>query len=289
MRHVFASVIKSLGEKLVSWGNRMDQNGELSPHKYTENVLVTSLWASPDPEANQDACHYDLDTLTFAVSDGSTYSCRPHFFAKALVTSFASIPGFFDDGNATARADWWFGARTAWEHEVNLIRPSMRPPEVNLLRAQGAKATFRGIALKQEPFEVLQVAVGDCVEIWINEGQVVASDPQPPFNHLPQVLSTMPDTLDDSSLAISKRQALPGRSLILCTDALGEFLLTEGIRMGIERLFDQLRNMNVEEFEVWCKDMRERGLLKADDWTCIAVVFPKSFPLLEERQMPLPS
>ena len=248
------------------------------------DIEFCCLQAYYEEDVMQDALGWraTATTLSFAVSDGASTSCRPEFFAAGLVEGFTSDEGFFRSDEA--RALWWTRAKAIWQEQVALVRSDMKPPEVSLLKREGAKATFGGVRIEHEPFLLSQAKIGDCFEIWTLADRMVYFDPPPPYNDIPDVLATTPDAYRDSWLHLTHRSSLPSRELILCTDAIGEYLVERHPWGEGTDVFSLLAGMTSEGFTEWCQSLRRQRLLKADDWTCIVVRFPEGLPCDEGLQ-----
>jgi hypothetical protein len=160
--------------------------------------------AGPEPSASG---------VRVAVTDGATESAYAGHWARTLAK--AAVQGSLDRGIEAARARFEAASATSptsWYAEAK--------------REEGAFATVLAVEVGRDGAWMAQ-AVGDCVLLHMRQGALLRAWPlEDPlaFSNRPDLVSSRPDGPQPEVVATSGSWQ-PGDRLVLCTDAVGAYLL----------------------------------------------------------------
>ena len=241
----------------------------------TERARIACYWASKagtDPTEWEDAAAYAPASGWFAVADGASTSGYAQQWAFTLTSRFVGDrpPAAFDP-SGSGLADWMRSTRRGFDPEGSEFPASDMPAWVHQAgRRTGAFATL--LAGRIGPDSVDAAAVGDTCLFRVGAGGVQSfplTEPEQ-FGVNPALLcSRQTDRTDRAHVFHSRVE--PGDVLLVCTDALSEFLMR---RRGDTAMWSALASLGHEGFAQLCRDVRRRRLIKNDDITMLRIVVP---------------
>ena len=228
--------------------------------------------STPKNEAtpNEDRWHVSDDALTCAVSDGASVSYDSAPWAERLTRTFVADP------NPTTE---WL-ADAAQSYSVEYDRGSMEWMQEAAFD-KGSFASLLGVVIDPRSGAVRAFAIGDSVLVVVDrKSQVCRTLPYTDaeqFNHSPQLLSTSATenaVFDDAAIdAAWYDVAIPDQrsTILLMTDALGHWLMSEPTPERVDAL---LRQQRLEEFAEFVALERESGRMRRDDTTLLVIGRP---------------
>lgn len=217
---------------------------------------------------------------TVAIADGATQACRSDVLANALTRYFSEED--FRLQNPPERELWWRLSRRRWFLEVGSGYSRMTAEEQDRYEKGGA-GTFAGIRLTS-PSRYLFYNCGDCCALWFRHGQLVRAEPENlAFNYYPDVLSTLNENAF-SRLTVYPERPIPGDTLVMVTDALGEFFLRQRPWEREPGWWQWLPRFTPDDFEAWTEDAKRHDGLNDDDYTLIMVRFSEEGVQKAERE-----
>jgi hypothetical protein len=221
-------------------------------------------------EQCEDQFNVASNRLAFAVSDGATHSLFARYWAKCLVDHFCDSP------SVEISQEWLRPA--AVRFFASLDTRSLPWHALEKL-TQGAFATLAAIVLSAESPIIDGVVVGDSCILLVTPGSEPVFFPSIHHNDFrldPNLLSTLET---NNGVSINSAQRLGPRELptgqtfvILMTDAVAHWYLSQASRLGIEEPFDRLFCCpNREAFELLVREARANDGMKNDDCTLIII------------------
>jgi hypothetical protein len=222
------------------------------------------------PKAGNEDCFSASEELQlFAMSDGASESYDSSLWSKILCLHWIV-------GNGVV-------SRSALYARIRDYTEECRPATLSWSKQaafeRGSYATFLGIRLRRGMVQIL--AFGDSLAVW-HHGDRAESFPYcnaRQFDERPLCLSTLKAGNDPAIVALrvsfTNWPMEPGAKLLLMTDALGRWLLSQSnARHGRERL---LAIQNPAEFAQFVLAERRVGAMRRDD-TTLAVLSLEADP-----------
>ncbi len=217
----------------------------------------------------EDAWAADVATGRFAVADGASETSFAGWWAQMLTE------GFLAAARPAALSEWLDGPRRLWSEEVSGLE---LPWFAEMKRDEGAFATFLGLGVRAPTARRRggwrAVAVGDTCLMHIRDGCCLLSFPvqkSADFNNEPQLIGSRGgDARPERGLGSWQS----GDRLLLMTDALAQWYLRtheagghpwEPVALALTADDPQAA------FAEWIAGLRERGDLRNDDVTLLAV------------------
>jgi hypothetical protein len=234
----------------------------------------------------EDAWAADPLAGRFAVADGASESSYAGLWAKLLAETFVATSRPWDG------LDWLDGPRRRWSAEVDGQEMEWY---AEMKRDQGAYATLLGLAVqfspRGKPRHWQALAVGDSCLVRVRGGEPPRSFPltkAADFGNQPRLLGSRPSP--DGSPAdpplLSRGDCKAGDRLFLMTDAFAQWFMhrCETKHHPWEDLGRLLAAPKSEKaFPAWVEKLRDRGDLRNDDVTLLAVgPIPKTTEIAKE-------
>ena len=249
--------------------------------QFQTQVRVFQATGSSDHEFH-DAASCDSRTGVFAIADGATVSICQREWAETLTECFTSLRP--DLSNSSERGRWWEQCLDRWDEKVaprlEVWRSDPRQfwTASKLYNTTGACATFLGFFLEpptegseQQGYKLY--VVGDCCAFWFKRDIEVAMQPLvESFNFNPSLLSVKRGFPVDKMQHFS-HSSLPGNLLILATDALAKYLVTQRPWEHTSSFWTNILSFDDNQFEQWTNHIKSRSLLDPDDYTLVLIRF----------------
>lgn len=245
-------------------------------------VLGNVFWVAKDEQAPadwEDGAGLDLARGLVAVADGASAAYRAREWACHLVESYLAEPPA-PDADPQAALDWFEDVGQSWKPAAD------QADEVEWYHRDAARrgsfAAFAGAQLTAFDGGVSwsAVAVGDCCLLQIRDGQLVTafplSDPAS-FGNAPVLVPSAAQRLHllRDQVRTAAGTALPGDMLLLSSDAMAKFMLTEEGRAG--PLWPVLRSITDNgQFAELVRYLRQQTVLEVDDVTLLRVIVTTS-------------
>lgn len=232
----------------------------------------------------QDSFDYNLDNLTFAVSDGVSQAFRPELWSRILTSAYVNNPEsfFVKNGNGLYEINTNLGLKKEWNQEVNKAYEKASPQERFLLDLKresvniGA-ATFIGIKLESNGIKFF--AIGDSVLFFYDYetkelktiSSMIPENGDIAFNNSPEYIDSNEKCNGNIISGI-----LPYKKgiLFLATDALSDWIV-ERRGLNIQETFKTLMQIpDHETYDKFIDDIRTESQpkkLKDDDTTFVAL------------------
>lgn len=236
----------------------------------------------------QDSFNYNLENLSFAVSDGVSQAYRPELWSRILTEAYVNNPDTFfikDSGNNLV-VNPVLGLSSKWNEAENLAYKKATPQEQFVLDMKknainvGA-ATFIGIKLVKEGISFQ--TIGDSVLFFFDyetKKLTAYSSMMPESGDM--VFNNNPEYIDSNecnhgkviSGLLSYREGI----LFLATDALSDWIVERRFPSDkIENILKDLMAISTHDaFDIWVDNARNDAnptKLKDDDTTFIAIEF----------------
>jgi hypothetical protein len=242
----------------------------------------------------EDACDISHDDTRFALCDGVSTSKFARPWARLLAEEWVAQPLATTDEQAlgawlkTPRERWIDWINNTWflkinDRNRNMGRLEFTRDEVETFIKQGAAATFLGLQIDKASSTWSVTAIGDtCLfHFWHNDTGAWKYQSFPlkrsiDFTDAPAYITTRPqsEALIASHLESEVREYKAGDLLVLATDALAMWLLTELEDQQAEnviKLFATLESGNDKIFAMFVNGERDKKRLKDDDTTLILI------------------
>lgn len=239
------------------------QAQSLLPPPTSGVVLAQAAKQGNDESECEDAAAVSDDGLVAAVSDGASSSFGARQWAQVLVRRFVEAPP--SAMSATAMAEWIERSR-ATAQQSDGDSPAAWWNEAG--SEKGAFATLLGVTIELNGGTAVArlMSVGDCCCFVVRDGSVQASLPYEDasqFGSHPALLGSLSGRQVTPLWA--QFELAPGDRLVLASDAVAEWILTERERTAhVVRLAPQeLRDLLVTE--------RQHGRIVNDDLTLLAL------------------
>ena len=236
----------------------------------------------------QDSFNYNLDNLTFAVSDGVSQAYRPELWSRILTEGYINNPDTFftKDTEDNLVINPILGLRSKWAEAERCAYNNATPQEQFVLDMKknainvGA-ATFIGIKLVKEG--ISYQTIGDSVLFFYDyetKEFKAYSSMMPESGEM--VFNNNPEYFDSDERKHGKviTGLLPYRKgiLFMATDALSDWIIERsGTPENIEKILKDLMAIPThEEFDKWVDNARTDAnptKLKDDDTTFIGIDF----------------
>lgn len=225
----------------------------------------------------EDAAHYDLELLRFAMADGASESSFAQRWADSLVRRFVASPPF---GSDLSLVEWLRPLQQEWYAAIDWPQLSWFAEEK--ARA-GAFATLLGVelALAAPPGNSNFAgrwrawAVGDSCLFHVRAEQLVTAFPlecAEAFNNSPSLLCSQAAhnrKLEDCIQSVSG-EFLSDDILFLATDALAQWILKQSEAGG--KPWAALRGLKSESaFAAFIASLRHEHLIRNDDTTLLII------------------
>jgi hypothetical protein len=221
--------------------------------------------------SNDDWLARDNKTGVMAVADGATESSYSGLWARILVKGFIECKEAFDTEDMFER--FITQLRSIWSGGVPWTELEEAGWPYDEKAAQGAHATFLGVRFRVDGWDAF--AVGDCNLFVVSDtGEVLISWPiESPeqFGTTPDVLASVNNqTTDEIWPRILRTSGTieAGLNLIVCTDALAEYLCTYRNDRCIWQ--ELLALKGGEDSSDWLNRTRDRGMRNDDVTVLIA-------------------
>ena len=227
--------------------------------------VAGGLGEDPAEMGNDDYFSASEEHQLFAMSDGASESYDSGRWSKVLCRQWILGGGVASKATLYAR--------------IREYTQECRPAALSLSKQaafeRGSYATFLGVRKKRGMVQVL--AFGDSLAVWL-QGDHVVSFPYidaKQFDERPLCLSTVQARNDPALAAVRKNFTTwpmePGSRLLLMTDALGRWLLSQpDARLARERL---LGFLDAADFAKFVLGERGSGAMKRDDTTLAVLSF----------------
>lgn len=234
--------------------------------------LITELWASVPkdlsrPELNEDAWLSDDERQRWALSDGASESYDSRAWATALVQKYVDDP---------AVGPAWVNA-LAQAYAAGVDYPALSWSQQGAYD-RGSFGTLLGLEMAENGHELEVLAIGDSLAVHVRGASVMATYPYQQaadFDSRPQLLSTQQaaNAFVHQAGFITEHSSQtwvlePGDTVILVTDAVGQWLLQE-LALEPSALDTILQVAHAEEFEGLVSVMRSERRMKLDDSTLV--------------------
>ena len=154
--------------------------------------------------------------------------------------------------------------------------------EAQQQHGSGSGATFIGFWIDPKRGACLY-SVGDCYGLWFSSNKLDRTFPETThFNNNPTTIDTHQE-LSAEKLVTARYglKDMPGDMLVLCSDALAEYLLKWVPWDQQPDFWHKLEDMSDKSFGTWAEGQKAAGKLKDDDYTLLLLRFPQM--LLPER------
>lgn len=236
----------------------------------------------------QDSFNYNLENLSFAVSDGVSQAYRPELWSRVLTEAYVNNPEtfFIKDSDNNLVINPVLGLSSKWNEAENLAYKNATPQEQFVLDMKknainvGA-ATFIGIKLVKEGISFQ--TIGDSVLFFFDyetKKLMAYSSMMPESGDM--VFNNNPEYIDSNECNHGKviSGLLPYREgiLFLATDALSDWIVERRFPSDkIENILKDLMAISTHDaFDIWVDNARNDAnptKLKDDDTTFIAIEF----------------
>ena len=236
----------------------------------------------------QDSFNYNLENLSFAVSDGVSQAYRPELWSRILTEAYINNPDVFfvKDSESNLTINPLLGLSSKWAEAENLAYKNATPQEQFVLDMKknainiGA-ATFIGVKLVKEGISFQ--TIGDSVLFFFDYGtkELKAYSSMMPESG-DMVFNNNPEYIDSNECNHGKVMSsiLPYRNgiLFMATDALSDWIVERRDSSdNIEKILKELMAISTHDaFDIWVDNARNDAnptKLKDDDTTFIAVEF----------------
>ena len=235
----------------------------------------------------QDSFNYNLENLSFAVSDGVSQAYRPELWSRVLTEAYVNNPEtfFIKDSDNNLVVNPVLGLSSKWNEAENLAYKNATPQEQFVLDMKknainvGA-ATFIGIKLVKEGISFQ--TIGDSVLFFFDyetKKLMAYSSMMPESGDM--VFNNNPEYIDSNECNHGKviSGLLPYREgiLFLATDALSDWIVERRFPSDkIENILKDLMAISTHDaFDIWVDNARNDAnptKLKDDDTTFIAII-----------------
>lgn len=236
----------------------------------------------------QDSFNYNLENLSFAVSDGVSQAYRPELWSRVLTEAYVNNPDtfFIKDSENNLVVNPVLGLSSKWNEAENLAYKNATLQEQFVLDMKknainvGA-ATFIGIKLVKEGISFQ--TIGDSVLFFFDyetKELMAYSSMMPESGDM--VFNNNPEYIDSNECNHGKviSGLLPYREgiLFLATDALSDWIVERRFPSDkIEKVLKDLMAISTHDaFDIWVDNARNDAnptKLKDDDTTFIAIEF----------------
>ncbi len=267
------------------------ENDDLYKLPRTGERFFFSVKSNDVLENYEDASSISGDNARFALSDGVSASKFVRPWARLLTSHWVANPLLTDNIEAVEnwlqapRKRWQKWVKQTWLPKINernrsLDRPEFSVAEVTQYIAQGANATFLGVALDSASMKWYALAVGDtCLFHLYQESHGT-------WDYISFPLKTVDDFTDTPASITSSENATSyiaptirlknntyqkGDILLLATDALAEWLFKQLDQQRIGDIMYLLNTLNNEMFAKFVDHERTQRRLKDDDTSLIIV------------------
>ncbi len=230
------------------------------------------FWIPKDaghPEEYQDAFECDPKQGVAALADGVSSSLFSGSWARLLVRGV--VRERFDVGDSAQRLAWLNERRQAWRDPINPQALSWhQKPKFQA----GAQATLVWLELTRAEagFQLRCYAVGDSCLFQVNDNQVQRAFPLEDsrlFSENPQVLASVAQANDEQSSILLFEDECPfGQMLVLCSDALAAWAITE-LEHGRNPDWERQWSMSLEDWRDWITELRAANQIRYDDTTVL--------------------
>ena len=230
---------------------------------------LTAPKSDAAPADNEDAFAAAPRRGAFAVADGATHSGFAGHWARLLVEGFVAAGGW--------RPDWVAAQRRAWAAAVDHLDV---PWFVAERREEGAFASLLGVSLAAPVpgggGEWAAVAIGDACLFHLRAGRVLVAwsvGHSAGFGNAPRLIGSRVPA-DEPALEVLQGEWRPGDHLLLATDALACWFLTQHEADGApwSRLRELIDAPHADHrFGAAVGRLRAAKQLKDDDTTLLAI------------------
>lgn len=242
----------------------------------------------------EDACDISRDETRFALCDGVSTSKFARPWARLLAEEWVARPLAAYDEQALGawlkkpRKRWLDWINDTWFLKINDRNRSMgriefKRDDLEKFMKQGAAATFLGLDIDKATSTWSAVAVGDtclfhfsCADAGTWKCECFPLKQSSDFTDAPAFITTRPqsESLAASHLVSSSGEYKAGDLLVLATDALAMWLLTQLEHERLEKiisLLDMLERGNDKVFARFVEEQRAEKQLTDDDTTLIII------------------
>jgi hypothetical protein len=229
-----------------------------------------------EQDSNEDATSFDLERGVFAISDGASESFDSRAWARLLVSRFIEQPAVNPEWVNAARLSYevgWHFDALSWSQQAAFDR--------------GSFATLLGAEWHEHNGALEVFAVGDSLAVHVRASGTWESHPYrraEQFDERPRLLSTKAaaNAFVRSGTFYTESCAAwhptEGSLVLLMTDALGQWLLTEPA--SFEARSQLLLSANNESaFAEFVLEQRRLGAMRIDDTTLMVLSIDNGAPL----------
>lgn len=239
-------------------------------NKEDENEDAFKYWIKPKHG-------HDFLELFCAIADGATRASYTRLWANLLVQNFANAKR---EPSSRLFSQILSQSRSEWEKQTTMTQPLPWYAIDNYKK--GAFASFLAISLKtnlQRSYAYLKaLSIGDCELLVYRKSQLILAFPicdSSRFGSNPSAISTVINNNKNLETMKKSLKVFPGDQILLCTDALGQYLLSKAESGdSLEDSLDShlLKNpVSSTVFERWVNTLRLEGRLKNDDSTLVLI------------------
>ena len=236
----------------------------------------------------QDSFNYNLEKLSFAVSDGVSQAYRPELWSRVLTEAYVNNPDtfFIQDSNNNFVINSKLGLNSKWAAAESLAYKNATPQEQFVLDMKKnsiniSAATFIGVKLIEEGISFQ--TIGDSVLFFYDYetrelkaySSMMPESGEMTFNNNPEYIDS-----NESNHGKVISGILPYRKgiLFMATDALSDWIVERHEPLNnIEKILKELMLIPTHEaYDLWVDCARNNSnpiKLKDDDTTFIAIEF----------------
>lgn len=217
-----------------------------------------------------------LAKLRFAIADGATQSSFSQLWANLLVSD-PIIRIFTPSINKTGLLI--SNSYTKWNSEIEKIELPWFAKEK---ASKGAFSSFLWMSInfydQNKYANLTAIGIGDCELLIVRDNKVINAFPiesSNEFNSCPVLISSKIEKNYDLKPKFLRTKLFPGDDIILASDALAKYLLSE-FETGTNPLITLYPSVFAEadqkaRFQKWIECKRRERLLKNDDSTMIRI------------------
>ena len=215
---------------------------------------------------NEDATAWDNETGRYAVADGASESIFAGEWAKMLAEAFVAA-----GPREETFADWLGQTQTSWT--AGLSQRTL-PWYVEEKLQDGAFATLLGLVLHGSNQDSTRswsaLSVGDCCLFQISGERLKFAFPlttSAGFGNRPTLISSLKNAA--VSLMPAKGSVRPGDQLLLMSDALAQWFLSQHEKM--RNPWQEIARLTEARFAGWVEILRKSRQIKNDDVSLLRI------------------
>ncbi len=228
-----------------------------------------------DENAYQDASEVDGQQGLAAIADGVSSSMFAGKWARIVVRALIQDPPRLSDDSFR---DWLEKRQTDWRGQIDdralawHQKPKMRDGAATTLLWIRVSPPVGDAISASAPLRLQCFALGDCCLFHVRANQVQRAFPLEQsqlYDNDPIVLRSVTTREDDGAEFDTLEDiCFPGDLLVLCTDAVAVWALTQ-LERGQPMDFDGFWDQTTEQWKHWIVSLREQGAIRYDDSTMV--------------------